>query len=166
MRSASRVAALLLSLFSCHVFSSPCATPEHRQFDFWLGHWAVYTPGGKLAGHNHIRLIEQQCVLHEQYTTPSGYSGQSFTLYHSSRRRWHQTWVDNQGGLLLLEGGLESGKMVLQGQVQGAETAQLNRITWSVQPDGRVRQHWQVRAEDEWKTLFDGYYQRVEPAAD
>ncbi|UTA47180.1 hypothetical protein L1F30_13545 [Simiduia sp. 21SJ11W-1] len=140
-----------------------CDGPQYRQFDFWLGQWQVLRPDGRLAGYNHIQPIENGCVLHERYHTPTGYSGQSFTLFDAARSRWHQTWVDNQGGLLLLEGGLTEGKMVLEGE--SADGQQYHRISWSAGPDGRVRQHWQARSTGakapDWHTLFDGYYQRL-----
>jgi hypothetical protein len=101
-----------------------------------------------------------ECVLHERYQAPSGYSGQSFTLFDASRERWHQTWVDNQGALLQLDGGLRAGKMVLEGRSNTPQGEQLNRITWSREPDGRVRQLWQLQQGETWTTVFDGYYQR------
>ena len=37
-----------------------------------------------------------------------------------------------------------------------------NRITWTENPDGTVRQHWETRSEDskEWTTSFDGLYRK------
>src|SRR4051812_17556363 len=81
-----------------------CDTPAHRGFDFWLGHWEVRTPDGKLAGTNRIEREYDGCVLHERYATPRGYSGESLNIYDASRKLWHQTWVDSTGTLLLLEG--------------------------------------------------------------
>ena len=43
------------------------------------------------------------------YTTPTGYTGESFNIYDSARRVWHQSWVDNAGLLLQLDGGLVAG---------------------------------------------------------
>ena len=34
-----------------------CQTVEHRQFDFWIGHWDVFVPSGKKAGQNRIEVI-------------------------------------------------------------------------------------------------------------
>ncbi|MBB3167347.1 hypothetical protein [Simiduia aestuariiviva] len=148
------------------VLGAPCQSEAHRQFDFWLGQWEVRTADGNLAGHNNIQLVEQGCVLREQYRTPKGYTGQSYTLYDASRQQWHQTWVDNQGTLLLLSGGFSDGQMVLSGTTLAPEGEQDNRITWSQEPDGRVRQHWQVRKGEQWQSLFDGFYERVTPAAE
>lgn len=136
-----------------------CAAATYRDFDFWLGDWQVLKADGNVAGQNRIVAVENGCVVHERYQTPGGYTGQSFTLYDASRKRWHQTWVDNQGALLLLEGGLQNGNMVLEGSVQGTP----NRITWSPLADGQVRQHWQVKQGESWTTVFDGYYRKQAP---
>lgn len=85
-------------LVSMPTFS--CNQPEYRQFDFWLGEWQVFTPDGKLAGHNIITLDFNKCVLREQYSTPQGYRGESLNTYDKNSNQWHQTWVDNSGLLL------------------------------------------------------------------
>ena len=64
------------------------------------------------------------------------------------------------GTLLLLEGGLVDGKMVLEGQTTGTD-AQIvrHRITWTPNPDGSVRQFWEsTDAKGDWRTAFDGRY--------
>lgn len=160
-RLSRRLVALIASAWAAVSAAAPCEGDAHRAFDFWLGHWEVRRADGQLAGHNRIQLLEQGCVLHERYQTPSGYTGQSFSLYDASRDRWHQSWVDNQGGLLLLWGGLQAGQMVLEGDTQIATGSQRNRISWLPLPDGRVRQLWQVQQGDTWQTVFEGYYQKT-----
>ena len=135
---------------------------ERRQFDFWLGEWEVRTPNGKLAGVNRIEREYDGCVMHERYTTERGYKGESLNSYDAGRKVWHQTWVDNEGTLLLLEGGLRGTSMVLQGQAR-AENGQStkHRITWTPNADGTVRQHWEsTDAKGKWSTAFDGLYTR------
>jgi len=58
----------------------PCASAEHRQFDFWIGEWRVQTPDGALAGINRITREYGGCVVHEHYATGKGYSGESMIL--------------------------------------------------------------------------------------
>ena len=142
--------------------ATACEAPAHRAFDFWLGEWQVRTPDGKLAGVNRIEREYGGCVLHERYTTGRGYSGESLNIYDTSRKRWHQTWVDTSGTLLLLEGDIRDGRMVLEGQTTGTD-AQVtrHRITWTPNPDGSVRQFWEsTDAKGEWSTAFDGLYTR------
>ncbi|MEJ2541855.1 MAG: hypothetical protein P8188_18125, partial [Gemmatimonadota bacterium] len=76
-----------------------------------------------------------------------------------------QSWVDNQGLLLRIEGGIRDGAMVLEGitvRPDGVEV--LNRITWSVLDDtgDRVRQLWEFSTDggDLWNVAFDGEYRR------
>jgi len=140
-----------------------CTDPAYRAFDFWLGDWQVHKPDGKLAGRNRITREYGGCVIHEHYTTEHGYSGESLNIYDATRQVWHQTWVDNSGLLLVLEGGMRDGSMVLQGQTTGAAAAiAKQRITWTPNPDGSVRQLWEAaNAKAEWTTVFDGRYTRT-----
>jgi hypothetical protein len=138
-----------------------CATPEFRQFDFWLGDWTVTDPKGNAAGTNLITLEQGGCVVHEHWTGSKGGTGESFNLYDRAAKRWHQTWVDNGGTLLLLNGGLAEGRMVLTGTSAGPKGETVtNRITWEKLADGRVRQTWTVSSDGgaTWATSFDGYY--------
>lgn len=144
-----------------------CATPEHRQFDFWIGEWVVHVPDGRRAGHNTITREMDGCVLHESYHTDRGYRGESFNAYDAGRGVWHQTWVDNAGLVLRLDGGSKDGSMILSGETVGTDgSVSLQRITWSVldgDPD-RVRQLWETSTDggETWEVAFDGEYRRVE----
>lgn len=142
----------------------PCSAPEHRQFDFWLGTWRVVDAGGTFQGTNRIEAVLDGCALEESWTGASGTRGHSFNIYSAGRGGWHQTWVDDRGLLLLLDGGLEDGSMVLEGTTPLAGGGTLHhRITWTPLPDGRVRQHWQTSRDGgaTWGDAFDGYYSPV-----
>ena len=149
----------------------PCAAEANRHFDFWEGRWMVRASSGALAGHNTITVGLDECVIMEHYTTPSGYEGRSLNVYDASRGVWHQTWTDNGGLLLLLEGGFEDGRMVMQGETTNRDgSVTLNRITWS-RVDGdadRVRQLWEQSTDGgaTWQTGFDGLYVRQSSAFD
>lgn len=143
----------------------PCSAEENRHFDFWEGRWMVRAANGALAGHNTVSVFLGECVLQEHYTTPSGYEGYSLNMYDASRGVWHQTWMANGGGLLVLEGGYRDGRMVMEGETLGPDgTTRLNRISWS-RVDGdpdRVRQLWEVSTDggSTWTAGFDGLYIR------
>lgn len=138
-----------------------CDAPEHRQFDFWLGEWQVTVPDGKVAGTNRITREYDGCVIHEHYSTPRGYTGESLNMWDADRKVWHQTWVDNSGTLLLLEGQLVGRQMVLEGAGTDEGRPIRHRITWTPNADGSVRQHWETGAAGgPWKTLFDGTYRK------
>lgn len=142
-----------------------CAAPEYHQFDFWVGEWTVTAPNGKVVGTNTIDRPLGSCVLQEHWIGAGGSHGSSFNIYDATRKQWHQTWVDNQGLLLLLDGTYADGKMVLSGPgVDRAGAAIINRITWQRigrNPD-RVRQLWETSADGgkTWQTSFDGIYAR------
>jgi hypothetical protein len=155
-------AAAPLVLACTGALGAACDAPAHRAFDFWLGEWEVRTPDGKLAGVNRIEREYGGCVLHERYTTGGAYSGESLNVYDAPRQVWHQTWVDSAGMLLLLEGGLREGRMVLEGQTLGQDgRATRHRITWTPGTDGSVRQFWEsTDAAGRWVTAFDGRYTR------
>lgn len=141
---------------------SRCTAPEYRAFDFWIGEWNVHGANGQLAGTNSIERVIGGCVLHERYETGRGYSGESFNVYDAPRKVWHQTWVDSGGLLLVLEGGIQDGKMVLEGQTTGADQKiTRHRISWTPNADGSVRQLWEsADSIGEWTVVFDGTYTR------
>lgn len=142
-----------------------CSAPEHRQFDFWVGEWAVTAPNGSKAGENRISLILKNCVLLEEWSGAGGGFGKSYNVYDRTTRKWHQTWVDDSGTLLQLDGGLVDGAMVLEGSTLSRTSATvMHRVQWSKigeSPD-RVRQFWQQSTDGgkTWSTAFDGTYTR------
>ena len=143
-----------------------CEAPEHRQFDFWLGEWNV-SSNGQPAGTNSIRATLGGCVLQENWqgAGSGGISGTSFNIYDRDRGLWHQTWVDANGTLLQLDGGLSDGSMVLEGErpVPSGNGTVLHRISWTPQEDDSVRQLWEASQDsgESWNVIFDGLYTRI-----
>jgi len=141
--------------------SASCNSAQHRQFDFWIGEWNV-TSSGQPAGTNRIERILGGCVLQENWkgAGPGGISGSSFNVFDSATGHWHQTWVDSSGTLLLLDGGLVNGVMVLSGTrpARDGSGTVLHRISWTPNPDGTVRQLWEASKDEgeSWAALFDG----------
>jgi hypothetical protein len=138
----------------------PCSSAEHRQFDFWIGDWQVHKPDGTFAGLNRITREYGGCVIHEHYATGKGYSGESLNAYDAARKVWHQTWVDDSGVLLTLEGRWNGKSMVLEGLAPGPDGGMAKqRITWTPNADGSVRQLWEsADAKGAWTVAFDGRY--------
>ena len=140
-----------------------CQAAEFRQFDFWLGDWEVFTPGGSRAGTNSISRAYDDCVVLERWSGTGGLEGSSFNIYTPASRKWHQVWVDSSGTLLQLEGEFANGAMRLQGTGLTAKGPMLNRITWTPRSDGSVRQLWEISTDNgkTWQTSFDGSYRRT-----
>ena len=162
MRSLISWIACALSFVYASVAGAACDDAAFKQFDFWIGEWEVHTPDGKLAGNNRITREYGGCLIHERYTTARGYAGESLNAYDAGRKVWHQTWVDNEGTVLLLEGRFENGKMRLEGQTTAPDgKVTKHRIEWTASKDGSVRQFWQsTDATGSWVTAFDGRYVR------
>ena len=135
-----------------------CQSAEYRQFDFWIGEWEVFLPGGKKAGDSRIESIAAGCALLENWSGSGGFSGKSLNSYDSEDRRWHQSWVDSSGSRLELAGSYADKRMVLS----SGSGAAMQRIAWSLNDDGSVRQLWESSADGgkTWTVQFDGKYVR------
>ncbi len=140
-----------------------CSTEDYRQFDFWVGDWEVTNPAGTVVGTNRITSILGGCVLMEAWTGARQSRGKSWNIYNAATGQWHQSWVDNQGLLLQLDGTFENGSMVLEGSLPGKDGKPTRqRIAWTPQDDGSVRQVWTTSKDDgeTWTTAFDGMYRK------
>ena len=135
----------------------PCTGAEYRQFDFWIGDWTV-TSGGEQAGTNDVTLEEKGCLIHEHWTAQDGGTGQSLNYFDRADHKWHQVWIDAQGGILLLAGTYADGRLTLTGE----RPASRHKLTFFRNSDGTVRQLWESSRDGgkTWKTIFDGLYKK------
>jgi hypothetical protein len=95
------------------VNANSCSSPEASQFDFWLGNWDL-TWNDTSKGTNHVEKILGSCVVQENFIDPVGnLFGKSWSMYNPAKKLWQQTWVDNQGGYIVLTGKYDGKKMTL-----------------------------------------------------
>lgn len=157
------ILALSLALSSADTVTVPaCAAEPYRAFDFWIGTWDVRDTSGTVRARSVITRRNGGCTIHEDYTTLTGYTGQSINAYDASRQRWHQTWSDIGGLVLYLDGSSpEAGVMRLEGTRRDQQGELMDRITWTRLPDGRVRQLWENSRDGggTWTRAFDGFYE-------
>jgi hypothetical protein len=136
-----------------------CTAPEYRQFDFWVGNWDAYEATGstKVVARTLVTPMLGGCVLGEVYQQNDGLVGESYSIYDSSRKQWHQSWVTNRGGLLLLDGWLEEGRMVLIGREHRPDgTSSLIRGVWWPEGDAvRERADRSTDGGKTWTPVFD-----------
>lgn len=142
--------------------ATPCmATPEHRQFDFWIGEWNVLTPQGQLAGTNSVQRVVDGCVIFENWTGSQGGNGKSFNYYDRNDRKWHQLWVGSGGGAVNFSGEFKDGAMRYEAVSAAANgTKTLQRMTFFKLEGDKVRQLWETSTDDgkSWTVAFDGMY--------
>jgi hypothetical protein len=104
------------------------------------------------------------CALLENWVGVGGGRGHSLNFYDARRRVWQQTWIDASGGALNLAGGMRRGSMVMSGSRRDPATKheQIDRISWTANGDGTVRQLWDRSTDGggSWKILFDELYRR------
>ncbi len=146
-----------------------CGAAEYRQFDFWIGEWDVVPNGPPVVppvpASNTITVLDGGCVLMESWTT-QGQTGHSFNIYDRTSGRWHQTWVDNGGGLHEYWGGLKDGNMVLAGEVPlgpGSRFAGRRTVRLTFFPIGpdKVRQFSEaLNMDGTWSVNYDLIYTR------
>jgi hypothetical protein len=143
---------------------APPLPPEAHQFDFWVGNWEVTNPAGKTAGRSKIELIAGGAGVLENWSGAGGYTGRSLNAWNAAKKQWQQYWVGSDGGVLELTGGMVEGRMVLSAEHEVRGQRRTERITWTPNADGTVRQHWEQSTDGgkAWTTAFDGLYRRKE----
>ena len=152
---------ILLSLISLSTKSptaAPCASPEYHEFDFWLGDWDSFNIADSTKDARvRVERILDGCVIHEDYQSVEGHKGESFSIYDASRKVWHQSWVTNRGQLLIIEGHMQDGAIVLAGTDRTA-SGEERRVRGIWKPvDGGVREtaFTSTDAGKTWKPWFD-----------
>lgn len=147
--------------------ASACASPEHRQFDFWAGHWDVFaTNGEKPIAKSTIEKLHGGCVIRETWAPLKGAGGTSVNNYDPEDQRWHQTWVNGTNSRVEFHGGRVGEAMVLTGfwpNSAGPGLHALVRMTFTPFPDGSVRQVGETSTDHgvTWQPSFDFIYRKA-----
>lgn len=160
---------IVTALYGCIGFaqeeSCACCTENHKAFDFWVGTWTVSNRDGSPAGSNTIIKAVSECVIKENWTSAkAGYTGTSTNFYNQLTGQWEQLWIDNTGAHLKLKGNRVGNQMILISDEFENVTGEINRnrITWTLNADGTVRQLWEIlQSEKVVRIAFDGLYEKV-----
>ncbi len=156
----------IMPLFLWSQNNCKCCTDKHSEFDFWLGSWVVTQADGSAAGENLITKEEKGCVIKEQWTSAkTGFTGTSLNFFNTTTQQWEQLWVDNSGNHLKLKGNRKNNQMILSSEPfeHTDGNTYVNRITWTQNGDGTVRQLWELLEDNEVKNIvFDGLYKKVD----
>ena len=147
--------AVLLTLQTLQ--TTPCTSPAHRAFDFWIGDWDVTDVGASQpSARVQVDSILGGCVLRERYEDATGLRGESVSSYDPSHGDWQQTWVTNRGQLLVIRGKPQGAALVFAGAVKTAVGEDLVRATWA--PVGDTVRETADRSSDggnTWTRWFD-----------
>jgi len=122
--------------------SPACDTPDHKQFDFWVGNWDVYrTDTDQLVAHSLIEKLYGGCAVRESWMPIGGTGGGSLNSWRPAEKKWRQAWTDSGNNWNEYVGGLKVGVMVLTGtSAKAAGTAVPIRMTYEAKSDGSVIQ--------------------------
>lgn len=137
-------------------------TPEYRQFDFWVGEWNVIAPNGQQVGTNSVKLLEDGCIIEENWTSAGGGTGKSFNFYNPTTRLWHQSYMDNSAGNWMMDGEYKDGALQYKGAIYSPGTKVLVHMTFfNLGPD-KVRQWAETSMDDgkTWSVIWDAMYVR------
>lgn len=146
----------------------PCRTPEYRQFDFWVGDWAVQNPAGQPVGTNQVTLEQDGCLLVEHWKSGRGVeTGTSFNYYDIRDKKWHQLYIANNGNagaFPAMAGELKDGRMVLLTDLANGTQS---RWTWYVIEPGKVRQMAEQTTDGgrTWQVTWDSVYVKASASA-
>ena len=84
------------------------------------------------------------CGIFEHWTSAGGGDGTSLNFYDRRTKTWSRRGIDEGGNALHLAGTFADGTMVLASEPRKTDAGVVvQRITWSKQPDAKVRQLWE-----------------------
>jgi hypothetical protein len=168
----SKILKILLILFQIY-FQIPtlsaqdnecvCCKQEFQQFSFWEGDWEVFGYDGTKLGTNKIVFLQDKCILQENWNgLTKNDAGTSCNFYNAEKKQWQQVWISNKGYVLELKGNYIDSSMVLKSELVKdlKGNSVINRVTWTKQSNGDVKQVWQVSSDNEktWIIQFFGIY--------
>lgn len=151
----------------------PCAGPEYRQLDFWVGDWDLeFANANGTLGRAQNRITRDEhgaCVIAEHFRYPNAaagqdYTGASFSMFDPQTRRWRQMWVENGGSLYVLEGGPVTGQrhvFELRTVEPRGTPARTMRMIWEDVTPAGLTWRWQAQqADGSWNDAWVIRYRR------
>ena len=149
--------------------ANPCAAPQQKQFDFWVGEWDLTWPaqngGASGQGTNSIKRVLDGCVVEENFSGDSSMPlrGTSVSTFDTRSGKWKQTWVDNQGGYLDFVGEFSNRQMILQREATRPDgTRILQRMVWKNITATEFDWSWEASVDGgkTWKVNWPIHYRR------
>jgi hypothetical protein len=147
----------------------PCAEPQQKQFDFWVGEWELTWPDSSLSkgghGTNSIKRTLDGCVVQESFSGGESMPlrGMSVSTFDSGAGKWKQTWVDNEGGYLDFVGEFKDGQMVLAREAQRQDGTRIQqRMVWKNMSARDLDWSWERSLDGgkTWQVVWPIHYRR------
>ncbi len=144
---------------------STCAGPEYHQFDFFVGNWIVSHKGGKRFATDRVTKEFGGCAIWERWYGDRGSRGAGYSSYLPSRHLWVQSFVDDDGDVLVFEGTRTSkSSLTFRGPSYPKQgLVEQNRVIFRLLPKNVMEEYWVV-SDDRgrtWKVAFDGFFDRT-----
>jgi hypothetical protein len=149
--------------------ANPCAAPQQKQFDFWVGDWDLTWPrqnaGETGHGTNSIKRILDDCIVQENFTSldASHMRGTSVSVFEPKSGHWKQTWVDNQGSYLDFTGDFKDGRMILQREFTRPDgVPMMQRMVWKNIGANEFDWSWEASTDGgkTWQVNWPIHYKR------
>jgi hypothetical protein len=138
------------------VAGAACSGPAYHQFDFWVGDWTAYDPGGvDVLGKVSVTRAADGCALLETVTPAKGPPSIALIAYDPDATLWRWTGVAGDGATVALQGGLQNGEMTLEGEQSGPADHGLARIVWKAAGDSVSQSAERSKDGKDWSTWFD-----------
>ena len=146
----------------------PCDTPQHHQFDFWVGDWQVFdAKTNQLVGFDHVEKYSHGCIVQQNlsmltdlYRRPGvAYRLAGIGVNRFDGESWLEMWADNQWGAIVLKGMPEGGQAMVLNSITPSRNRDL-RLVWEKHPDGTVRalQYVAPAGTKKWELYGDLIY--------
>jgi hypothetical protein len=148
--------------------SAPCDTPQHHQFDFWVGDWQVFdAKTNQLVAFDHVEKHSHGCIVQQNLTMVTdlyrrqdvGYRMTGIGVNRFDGESWLELWADNQWGAIVLRGMPGAGKAMVLTTIIPSRNRDL-RLEWEKRPDGSVRalQYVAPTGSGKWELYGDLIY--------
>jgi hypothetical protein len=148
--------------------SAPCDTPQHHQFDFWVGDWQVFDARtNQLVAFDRVEKHSQGCIVQQNLTMVTdlyrrpgvGYRMTGIGVNRFDGESWLELWADNQWGAIVLRGMPAAGKAMVLTTIIPSRNRDL-RLEWEKRPDGSVRalQYVAPAGSGKWELYGDLIY--------
>jgi hypothetical protein len=156
----------LAALLTSVIVTIPQQKDDH-DLDFWLGKWIgtgkSYGPSNQVSEttcENSITRDFDGHVIHEHFKG-GGLTGESWSVWVPGRNKWCQTWVDNQGGYIPLNGE-KIGDTVVLTTIHLPEAKSYNRMVFKNIQKTHFDWDWESTSDGgkTWQPKWQIHYSR------